>query len=123
MVVKATGASAGITIIQWWSRPPRTRRAVCPNRVAINQTANTDILTSTNKIYICSLDLIIGGTETVSIVRGHRHGLRDRHRGAVGGTTPMLRMEYRSVANGGFFEDCRSTVRRQSRQAGTTSAF
>ncbi len=44
--------------------------AVCPNRIAINQTASADVLTSTNKIYICSIDLLLSGTETVSIIEG-----------------------------------------------------
>ncbi len=101
-VVKATGASAGVTDNSMVVAVSPNPTAVCPNRVAINQLANTDILTSTNKIYICSLDLVIGGTETVSIVEGTGLVCATGTTALWGGTTADATHGMPFSANGGI---------------------
>ena len=76
--------------------------AVCNSRIAINQTASADILTSTNKIYICSIDLVIAGAEQVSIIEGTGTVCATGTAALWGGTTADATHGMPFGVNGGF---------------------
>lgn len=72
----------------------------CPNTLAISQTASTDILTTTNKLHICSLVLVASAALTVNLIEGTGTTCATGGAALIGSTTAANGLSL--AANGGF---------------------
>lgn len=72
----------------------------CPNVLPISQTTSTDLRTSSGKMYICSIVLIIPDAETASLVEGTGTVCATGIAAVIGGTTAANGIA--PGANGGF---------------------
>ena len=75
---------------------------VCPNRLAFNVTASTDLYTSLSRVYICSFVPIIAGQEQVSLVEGTGSTCGTNTLAVIGATTADATHGMPFAANGGF---------------------
>jgi hypothetical protein len=75
-----------------------TPNDACPNVIAVNQTASTDLLTATNKLHICSIILASAAAQNISLVEGSGTTCGTGTVALIGGTTASLAL----AANGGF---------------------
>jgi hypothetical protein len=64
--LKVDGSAVAQPVVLSTSAPA----AYCPNTIAVNQTASTDLYTSTNKIYVCSIVLISATQQGLSLAEG-----------------------------------------------------
>lgn len=71
---------------------------VCTSVIAINQTASTDIKTSTNKLHICSIVLVSATAQSISLVEGTGSTCATGTAALIGGTSASMSL----AANGGF---------------------
>jgi hypothetical protein len=86
---------------------------VCTSSMAINQTGSTDLVTSTGKLYICSIMLVSATAQSVSIVEGTGTTCATGIAALIGGTTASMAV----AANGGLV----STAYRSWIQTKTTA--
>jgi hypothetical protein len=96
--VKASGANAATTdpalVVALSPNPSDT----CPLSIAVNQTASTDLVTSTNKLHICSIVLISATAQNISLVEGTGATCATGIAALIGGTTASVAVG----ATGGF---------------------
>jgi hypothetical protein len=60
---------------------------VCSGKIPISQTASTDLKTSTNKLYLCSIILVTATAQSVSLVEGTGTTCATGTAAIIGGTT------------------------------------
>lgn len=96
--VKASGTNAATTdtaLVVASSPNPST---VCTSVKAVNQTASTDLVTSVNKLHICSIVLVSATAQNISLVEGTGSTCATGIAALIGGTTASMAV----AANGGF---------------------
>jgi hypothetical protein len=98
IAVKGSGTNAATTdnaLVVALSPNPA---AVCPNVIPINQTASTDLKTSTNKLQICAILIVSASAQSVSLVEGTGTTCGSGTAALIGGTSASLSL----AANGGL---------------------
>lgn len=96
--MKASGTNAATTDTSLVVAPSPNPSTVCGSVKPINQTASTDLVTSTNKLHICSIVLISATAQNLSLVEGTGSVCATGIAALIGGTTASLAV----AANGGF---------------------
>ncbi len=100
--VKAASANALLTDPSQVVTPSPNPSTVCTSVVAVNQTGSTDILTSVNKLHVCTVILIAAGQEQVSVVEGTGSVCGSNTVALLGATTADGTHGIPFAANGGF---------------------
>jgi hypothetical protein len=95
---KASGTNAATTDTALVVAPSPNPSTMCPSVKAVNQTASTDLITSTNKLHICSIVLISATAQNLSLVEGTGTTCATGTAALLGGTTASMAV----AANGGF---------------------
>jgi hypothetical protein len=98
VTVKASGANAATTDSALVVAPSPNPSTVCTSVIAVNQTASTDLKTSTNKLHICSIMLVSAAAQSISLVEGTGSTCGTGTTALIGGTSASLSL----AANGGF---------------------
>lgn len=96
--VKASGTNAATTDPAIVAAPSTNPSTLCTSVKAVNQTASTDLVTSTNKLHICSIVLVSATAQNLSLTEGTGTTCATGAAALIGGTTASVAV----AANGGF---------------------
>ncbi len=97
---KASGTNAATTDTALVVAPSPNPSTVCTSIKPINQTASTDLITSTNKLHICGMLIVSATAQSISLVEGTGTVCATGIAALMGGTTAAAGMAL--AANGGF---------------------
>jgi len=98
ITVKPSGTNAATTDTAQVVALSPNPSTVCTSSISVNQTASTDLVTSTNKLHICAILLVSATAQNLSLVEGTGTLCATGIAALIGGTTASIAV----AANGGF---------------------